>query len=648
VIDLGTWIVPGPGYDLVYYERLSASSPSQISLDHIQIEVSTDGVTWITVFYWGNAILDTNTNVGALGYGGGAGEPDNQVVPLSDLYGSLPHQTGIAIDVDAIAPGSYRYVRLSPVSGCCTGWDALEILSAGSPTNTATFTETPTATNTATFTPTFTETPTATFTPTPTNTPVGCIGTGSGLNGQYFANINLTVSTFTRIDPTVNFNWGTGAPAFSIDGDTFSVRWTGEVEACYSETYTFYTNTDDGVRLWVNGVLLVDRWVDQVATEWSGTISLTAGVRYAIVMEFYENTTNAVAQLSWSSVSQPKVIIPATQLYPAAAPSTSTPTATPMGSCPTGGEPNVGSPNGVYCEVPTNSSIVVDLGTWIIPSLNTYDLVYYEHPANGNSLTDIALDRVRLDVSPDGSSWTTVFNYGDGAVDSNTNIAGYTGGTEPNDQNIPFAALYGTPPYQTGITINIDTVAPNIAYRYVRIVSGADCCAQLDALQVLSAGVPTNTPTATLTATATPTNTATATPTDTATATPTPTFTDTPVASADLMVNISASNPNPALGEMITLIVTYGNIGPDTALNTEVLVTIPGGMGYIGNSCVGSSFVFSTVSCPLGNLINGQNGNFTINVIANADSTIPSSISSMTVDPILADNSSNAVVDVFP
>jgi len=55
---------------------------------------------------------------------------------------------------------------------------------------------------------------------------------------------------FVRIDPCIDFDWGEGTPDQSIGKDTYSVRWTGKVEPRYSETYTFYTVTDDGVRLW--------------------------------------------------------------------------------------------------------------------------------------------------------------------------------------------------------------------------------------------------------------------------------------------------------------------------------------------------------------------------------------------------------------
>jgi glucose/arabinose dehydrogenase len=141
------------------------------------------------------------------------------------------------------------------------------------------------------------------------------VGTGNGLKAEYFDEIDLTVPKLTRIDGTVNFNWGTGSPDVSIGVNTFSARWTGQVQAQYSETYTFYTSSDDGARLWVNGQQLINRWVDQGTTEVAGTIALVAGQKYDIRLEYFENGYDAVAQLSWSSASQVKQIIPQTQLY---------------------------------------------------------------------------------------------------------------------------------------------------------------------------------------------------------------------------------------------------------------------------------------------------------------------------------------------
>ncbi len=133
---------------------------------------------------------------------------------------------------------------------------------------------------------------------------------GSGLSGEYFNNADLTGLALTRTDGTVDFNWASGSPDPAVAADSFSVRWTGRVQAQFTELYTFTTRTDDGARLWVNGELLVDQWVNQSATEWSGTIALVAGVDYTIELDYYENTGSALAQLSWSSASTPKQVIP--------------------------------------------------------------------------------------------------------------------------------------------------------------------------------------------------------------------------------------------------------------------------------------------------------------------------------------------------
>jgi uncharacterized repeat protein (TIGR03806 family) len=147
------------------------------------------------------------------------------------------------------------------------------------------------------------------------------IGTGPGLAGFYYSNSFPTnpysgPATLVRTDAVVNFNWGTGSPDPSISVDHFTVKWTGSVQPQFSEPYTFYTTTDDGVRLWVNGQLLIDHWVDQGMTEWSGSISLLAQQRYNIEMDYYENGGSAMAMLSWSSLSTAKAVIPQTQLYP--------------------------------------------------------------------------------------------------------------------------------------------------------------------------------------------------------------------------------------------------------------------------------------------------------------------------------------------
>ena len=133
---------------------------------------------------------------------------------------------------------------------------------------------------------------------------------GGGVKGQYYQGIDFGELILTRTDPQINFNWADAGPDPAVGVNNFSVRWTGEVEALFTETYTFHTNSDDGVRLWVDGQMLIDNWTDHGNTEDKGTIDLIARGRYNIVMEYYEAGSGAVAELRWSSPHTPKQFIP--------------------------------------------------------------------------------------------------------------------------------------------------------------------------------------------------------------------------------------------------------------------------------------------------------------------------------------------------
>ena len=145
---------------------------------------------------------------------------------------------------------------------------------------------------------------------------------GTGLRGDYYDGVALElgdtgVLEHRRVDAVIDFDWGVARPVPDMDDDWFSVRWTGQVMPLHSETYTFSTSTDDGVRLWIDGVLVIDRWVKQAASVTNtGTIPLTAYRRYAIKMEYYEETEQAVARLYWASPSQRREIVPRACLFP--------------------------------------------------------------------------------------------------------------------------------------------------------------------------------------------------------------------------------------------------------------------------------------------------------------------------------------------
>jgi GH43 family beta-xylosidase len=141
----------------------------------------------------------------------------------------------------------------------------------------------------------------------------------TGLTAQYFDRVDFTDVKVTRTDATVAFNWGTAAPDASMGVDNFSVRWTGQVQPQFTEDYTFYVKSDDGARLWVDGRLIVDNWVNQSATEKSATLPLAAGRNYDIRLDYYDSTSTAQATLSWSSAHVAKQTIPAARLFPSPA-----------------------------------------------------------------------------------------------------------------------------------------------------------------------------------------------------------------------------------------------------------------------------------------------------------------------------------------
>ncbi len=143
----------------------------------------------------------------------------------------------------------------------------------------------------------------------------------AGLRGDYYQGKRFEILRHTRLDKTVSFDWGAASPLPDVDkpvnfpADQFSIRWTGQIRPRYTETYNFRTVSDDGVRLRINGRLIVDNWTDHPPTTDLGQIQLEAGHWYPIELEFYENGRSARIELYWSSMSQRLEVVPTECLY---------------------------------------------------------------------------------------------------------------------------------------------------------------------------------------------------------------------------------------------------------------------------------------------------------------------------------------------
>ncbi len=147
---------------------------------------------------------------------------------------------------------------------------------------------------------------------------------GRGLQANYYDREPFLggAVTLARYNETVDFNWGTGSPAAAIPADHFTVHWQGLVEPRYTQTYTFCTVSDDGVRLSIDGKTIVDNWTPHGPTENCGQIALKAGYKYDILLAYFESTGGSTIRMTWQSPSQPKQTVPSTALYSVPSPTT--------------------------------------------------------------------------------------------------------------------------------------------------------------------------------------------------------------------------------------------------------------------------------------------------------------------------------------
>ena len=151
---------------------------------------------------------------------------------------------------------------------------------------------------------------------------------GTGLTGMYFNGTSKTIvanqyqsslftgtPALTRIDPTLNFSWNSGSPGAGVNATYFAVRWQGQVQPQYTETYYFDINCDDGAILWVNGQQIINTW-NYTSADRIGSINLKAGVLYDIRIDYFQAAGNDSMNLYWYSNDQTKQIIPMNRLYP--------------------------------------------------------------------------------------------------------------------------------------------------------------------------------------------------------------------------------------------------------------------------------------------------------------------------------------------
>lgn len=130
--------------------------------------------------------------------------------------------------------------------------------------------------------------------------------------GEYFNNDSLSGSPIlVRDDAAIDFNWGTGSPANNVSNDDFSVRWRRDVNVS-AGTHYFTVAADDGVRLRVNGQLLIDQWHPQAVTSYTASMSFAGSTVATIELEYFEQKGLAEVYLSMSPTEPAQTVAPTT------------------------------------------------------------------------------------------------------------------------------------------------------------------------------------------------------------------------------------------------------------------------------------------------------------------------------------------------
>lgn len=146
---------------------------------------------------------------------------------------------------------------------------------------------------------------------------------GTGLMAQYFNTADQTYLMQTRVDAVIDNSWSVSGPVGTVIAvgnpprqDNVSVVWSGYLEAPTTGTYLIFGSTDDGMRITVGGVTVVDAMFDQGTTEYSDGVLMQGGVRYPIKVEWFQHGGGAEAHVAWTPPGGAKAIIPVERLYP--------------------------------------------------------------------------------------------------------------------------------------------------------------------------------------------------------------------------------------------------------------------------------------------------------------------------------------------
>src|SRR6266478_3463991 len=131
-----------------------------------------------------------------------------------------------------------------------------------------------------------------------------------GLKTEFFDNPTLSGQPIlTRVDSHIDFDWPAGRSLPGLSSDRFSARWTGMIRVSDSGPHAFRARSDDGIRVCLNGELIIDDWRDHAPRTETAIRSLEAGKTYSLRIDYHNHGGgSALAQFEWASFAVPDTI----------------------------------------------------------------------------------------------------------------------------------------------------------------------------------------------------------------------------------------------------------------------------------------------------------------------------------------------------
>jgi regulation of enolase protein 1 (concanavalin A-like superfamily) len=217
-----------------------------------------------------------------------------------------------------------------------------------------------------------------------------------GWPAEYFSNPTFGGAPITHTDATIDFFWDFNPPLNDFPADNYTVRWRGRIQAPYTETFTLTAETDDGVRVWVNGTQVVEAWYGRGPTRDSFDVPMVAGQFYDLEIEYFEGGFGASAKLFWSSPSIVEQIVPQAYVHAPLSGANRRPR-TPVVQYPSGDGQNVVPSTLIFVCEPFGD---VDAGQFhaqseweIHQQFPTQTRVWSSSVSAGQALTQIALNQ---------------------------------------------------------------------------------------------------------------------------------------------------------------------------------------------------------------------------------------------------------------